>query len=96
MPRAVARRLYSQLLRLNRMFARESIPAVGVIGSSEPPQLDLRSALAAAFRLPATGPVATERLDEGFRALRQGQHQLQVLQATEEEARTVRRESLEC
>jgi hypothetical protein len=90
MPGTVARRLYSQLLRLNRTFARERIPAVGIVGSTDPPHLDLRSALAAAFRLPASGPVATERLDEGFRALRQGHHQLQVLQATEEEARTVR------
>lgn len=93
MPSPVSRKLFRLLLRVRCEYRHAQIPLVGVVGFNAPPELDVRSQLLAAFRERQGASDAAElarRSSEGFRALRQAQLQLSLLQGSEEETREVR------
>ncbi len=85
----VAAKLYRLLQHAAREYTRAHIPLVGIVGFESTPNLVVRSQLASLFREPVLPGEAGHYTGEAFRALRQIQHQLEVLRGSEEDTRDV-------
>lgn len=85
----VAAKVYRLLQHAAREYTRAQIPLVGIVGFESTPSLVVPSLLASLFRQPVLPGEAGHHTSEAFRALRQIQHQLEVLRGSEDDTRDV-------
>lgn len=83
----VAAKVYRLLQHAAREYTRAQIPLVGIVGFESTPSLVVPSLLASLFRQPVLPGEAGHHTSEAFRALRQIQHQLEVLRGSEDDTR---------